>query len=84
MESTRVLRIVAFLALCLPLLAACAPEGSPVGVSALPSDMGAYALAVEPAGPESNPHQEDHSLLECRSLQDEDAGCAARCETEIR
>jgi hypothetical protein len=82
MRMTRALRKTALLALCLPLLAACAPEGNPVGVTALPGDPGAYALTVDPAGPESTPHDANNSLLECQVLQDGDSACAARCETE--
>ena len=84
MESTRSLRIVALLALCLPLLAACAPEGSPVGVSALPGDPGVYALGADLSGTDAGRHDADHRLVDCQALQDEDAGCATRCETESR
>jgi hypothetical protein len=84
MESTRALRIVASLALCLPLLAACSPEGSPVGVTALPSDPGLHVLGADPSESGPGRHDGDHSLVDCQVLQGEDSGCAVRCDTESR
>lgn len=82
MESTRALRIVALLALCLPLLAACAPEGGPVGIGVLPGDPGIHALAADPSASDPGPRDAGHGLVDCQALLDEDAGCAARCDTE--
>ena len=84
MESTRALRIVALLALCLPLLAACAPEGSPLGIGALPGDPGAYAFRADPSGSGPGWHDAGHSLVDCQALQDVDADCAVRTETALR
>jgi hypothetical protein len=82
-ESTRTLAIAVLLALCLSLLAACAPEGGPVGVSALPGDPGVYALGADPSVSEPGQHDAGHSLVDCQALQDEDAGCAVRCDTDL-
>ena len=84
MESTRTLRVVALLALCLPFVAACAPEGGPVGIGALSADPGIYGLSADGSGSGPGRHDAGHSLVDCQALQDVDADCAIRSEAGLR
>lgn len=67
----------ALLALCLAGLAACAPEGDPLGIAAIPTDPASLATRERP-----DTHAPDHELVECEALRARVSGCEERCQLE--
>ncbi|RKZ11325.1 hypothetical protein DRQ53_03840 [bacterium] len=78
MRTMRAVRAAGLFALCLFLFAACAPEGDPMGVNALPTDPGTpiYSTVHDCSAAAAE------GCTECATTRQLAAACEESCQTE--